>query len=182
METNYKIISNEERIRIEAQLLEHGRAWFAKDPTSELFFAECARENRDDVAAYAHLLNANRLGAKDIPQQTVEQYKHAAQVTPKEVLKSEDGYEGCLALGKQLFARSNPEDEARGIYYMTFAANSAQDNYGVAARILADHLSANPANYELYMHYEALAAQKGNPDVLPVLCGRKAAAHREVAV
>ena len=179
METSIKVLSNDERRHIENQLLERGRAQFAKDPAAELYFAERSREDRDDVAAYAHLMKAIRLGAKDIPQQVIEQYKQAAQVTPKEVLKSEDSYEGCLALAKQFFASG---DEERGIYYMTFAANSPLDKYGVAARILADHLSANPANYELYMHYEGIAAQKGNPDIIPALCGRKAAPRQEVAV
>lgn len=179
---NYKIISNEDRIRIEAQILEYGRARFTKDPTAELFFAERARENRDDVLGYAHLLNGIRLGAKNIPQQTIDEYRCAAENTPKEVLKSEESYEGCLALGKAYFARNNPEDEKHGLFFMKLAADSPKDIYGVASRILADHLSANPANYESYMHYETLAAQRGNPDVLPVLCGRKAAVHREVAV
>lgn len=179
---NYKIISDEERIRVEEQLLEHGRVRFAKDLTSELYFAERARENQDDVAAYAHLLNAIRLGAKGIPQEIVDQYQRAAENTPKEVLKSEETYEGCLALGKAYFTRNNPEDEKNGLFFMKFAADSPRDIYGVAARILADHLSANPENYELYMHYEMKAQSRGNPDLLPVLCGRKAVSHREEAV
>lgn len=182
METIYKILSSDERSHIEKQLLEHGRARFGKDPTAELFFAERARGNRDDVAGYAHLLNAIRLGAKNIPQQTIDEYRRAAENTPKEVLKSEESYDGCLALGKAFFARKSPEDEKHGLFFMKLAADSPKDIYGVASRIFADHLCANPANYELYVHYESLAAQKGNPDVLLVLSGRKAATYREAVV
>ena len=139
METN-KILSNEERFRIEKQLLEYGRARLAKDPTAELYFAERARGNRDDVAGYAHLLNAIRLGAKNIPQQIIDEYRRAAESTPKEVLKSEEAYEGCLALGKAYFARNSPEDEKHGLFFMKLAADSPKDIYGVAARILSDHL------------------------------------------
>ena len=174
------ILGNEERVRVETQLLEHGRAQLAKDPTAELYFAERARGNRDDVAGYAHLLNAIRLGAKNIPQQIVDEYRRAAENTPKEALK--ESYEGCLALGKAYFARNNPEDEKHGLFFMKLAADSPKDIYGVASRILADHLSTSPSNLELYMYYERKSRGCGNPDLLDVLCGRTATTHREEAV
>lgn len=177
METNFKIISNEERIRIEAQLLQYGHARLAKDPTAELFFAERARENRDDVAGYAHLLKAIRLGAKSIPQQVIDEYRRAAENTPKEVLKSDEAYEGCLELGEEYFKQGDTE---RAIYYMAFAANNQdKDKYGVAARKIADYLTGNIAYSKQQQHFEILAAKRGNPDLIGAFTWRTSYARQE---
>ncbi len=175
---NYKIISNEERLLVKRQLMQRGRIWFEKDPKTAIYLAEEHRESGEDVAALANLYRAIRLGAKDIPQQIIDEYRNACEKTPKEILKSDDSYEGCLELGEEFFKQGDTE---RAIYYMAFAANNQdKDKYGVAARKIADYLTGNIAYAKQYQHFEALAAKRGNPDLISAFTGRTSYVRQEV--
>ena len=179
MNTTYKILSNEDRKQVKQQLMERGRVWFEKDPKTAIYLAEEHRENGEDVAALANLYRAIRLGAKDIPQQIINEYRNACEKTPKDILKSDDSYEGCLELGEEYFKQGDTE---RAIYYMAFAANNHdKDKYGVAARKIADYLMGNIAYSKQYLHFEALAAKRGNPDLIRAFTGRASYVRQEGA-
>lgn len=178
MNTTYKILSNDDRLRVKRQLMQRGRIWFEKDPKTALYLAEDHRENGEDVAALAELYRAIRLGAQGIPQEIIDDYQRAAEKTPKEILKSDDSYEGCLALGDEYSKRGDME---RAIYYMSFAANNQdKDRCGVAARKAADYLTGNIAYSKQCQHFEVLAAKRGNADLISAFTGRSASARQEV--
>ena len=75
MNTTYKILSSDDRLRVKRKLMQRGQVWFEKDPKTAICLAEEHRENGEDVAALANLYRAIRLGAKDIPQQIIDEYR-----------------------------------------------------------------------------------------------------------
>lgn len=173
MDTSYKLLDSNEHSRIRQLILKRGITSLERNSQAALYLAEISHENRQDVEALAYLLRALRLGA-EIPQpaETISVYQRAAETTPTEILK--ESYDGCLALAKEFFCLKNEEN---GIFYLSFAADDEEaDKYGVAARLLADHLSSSISQHEKQRHYEKLAARKGNPDLLPVLRGARSAA------
>lgn len=174
MDTNYKILTNEERGAIEKRLLLNGSATLERDPKVAIFLAEKARDRRDDVEAYAYLLKAIRLSkdASGISDAIISEYRSEAERTPKEVLR-ESSYDGCLLLAKELFALQDQEE--RGIYYLAFAANNtSQDKFGVAARLMVDHLTDDREYAEQQRRYDQIAAKAGNPDLLLVFSAKRA--------
>lgn len=178
MDTNYKILSNDDRLRVKKQLMQRGRIWYEKDPKTALYLAEDHRENGEDVAALAELYRAIRLGAQGIPQEIIGGYQMAAEKTPKEILKSDDSYEGCLALGDEYYKQGDVE---RAIFYMSFAANNQdKDTYGVAARKASDYLTGNIAYSKQCQHFEALATKRGNPDLINAFTSRSVSTRQEV--
>ena len=173
MDTSYKMLDSNERSRIRQLILKYGTTSLERNKLVALYMAEESHENREDVEAFAYLMRALRLGA-EIPQpaETISLYQKAAETTPKEILK--ESYEGCLALAKEFFCLKNEE---KGIFYLSFAADADKaDKYGVAARLLADHLSSSISQHERQKHYDKLAARKGNPDLLAVLRGSHSSA------
>lgn len=166
--SNYRILTAAERERIEEKLLRYGSAALERDPKTFLCLAELHREKRKNARAYGYLLRALSLGkgTAAIPETIVRDYRTACEQVPKEELWED--YEGCLVLGKELLSANQTE---RGIYYLSIAANSAEDRLGVAARLLADHLAVvgNPKVREQARKYDLLAAQKGMPDIIAAL-------------
>lgn len=176
MDTTHKILTSEERESIERRLLTNGTATHERDAMAAIYLAEKARDRRDDVEGYGYLLKAIRIsnGISTIPEVVIHEYRSAAERTPKEVLQS-DSYNGCLLLAKELFAR---QEEERAMYYLSFAAsNSSADKYGVAARLMADHMT-DIRLAEQKRKYEALAAKAGNPDLISAFTRKRS--EREV--
>lgn len=169
--SNYRILTSEERERIDERLLRYGITALERDPKVFLYLAELHREKQNDARAYGYLLRALSLGkgTEAIPEAIVRDYRAACEKVPKEAL-CED-YEGCLVLGKELITANQTE---RGIYYLSIAANSAEDRLGIAARLLADHLAfgSDPRVREQARKYDLLAAQKGMPDIIAALSHR----------
>ena len=166
----YKILSAEDREQIEDRLLREGSAAHEKNPKAALYFAERAMENRNAALALGWLLQAIRLGRESVtvPDAILEYYRKACEKVPKEYLMGE-GYSGALLLGREYFAAGETEN---GLYYLTLAADSEEDRQGIAARLLADRLTDEVKNRKLQQHYDALAAQKGMPDVVCQKAGR----------
>lgn len=161
---NNRILSNEDRMQMEERLLRFGSAAMEKEPRAALYFAERAMENRNAALALGWLLQAKRLGRETVtvPDALLESYRQACEKTPKEYLQTE-GYSGALLLGREYLAEGQTE---KGVYYLTLAADSEEDRQGVASRVLADRLTDELKYRKLQLHYEAIAAQKGMPDVL----------------
>ena len=166
--SDYRILTSKERERIEEKLLRYGITALERDPKVFLYLAELHREKQNDTRAYGYLLRALSLGkgTAAIPEAIARDYRTACEKVPKEALWED--YEGCLVLGKELLTANQTE---RGIYYLSIAANSAEDRLGAAARLLADHLAVvgDPKVREQARKYDLLAAQKGMPDIIAAL-------------
>lgn len=128
------------------------------------YLAEVYAEKGYSAKAYGQLLKAARLGIA-VPADLLETFAKQVRETPRAELASD--YEANLVIGCEV------TDFAGKIFFLKLAANSPQDKFGVAALKLADQLTSNLQYKTQSEYYYALAASKGNPDILPCLSGRQ---------
>lgn len=155
-----KILSETERNAVREVLFRKGEEACERDPKAAAYLAEYYSEKGLPLRAYGYILQAVRRKVAVSPD-VIESLKRKVQsLSDDEVLMD---YEGALMVGKEL-RQTNFRD---AVYYLSNAANSVNDKYGVAALLAADLLSSDlhfkAQSEKLY----ALAAQKGNPDLPP---------------
>ena len=155
-----KILSESERSAVREALFREGAEACEQDPKVAAYLAEHYSEKGLPLRAYGYILQAARR------RLTVSSDVLAAYAAEAKALSDDEvrmDYEGALMVGKEL-RQTNFRDAA---YYLCNAANSVNDKYGVAALLAADLLSSDLRFKAQSEKYYALAAQKGNPDLLP---------------
>ena len=155
-----KILSEPERSAVSELLLQKGAREYNKDPMVLVYLAEYYSEQKFPLRAYGYLLQAVRQKFP-VSGDVLDAYAKAVKVLPDDEVRND--YEGAFAVGNEL-RQSNFQDAA---YYLCIAASSERDKYGAAALAAADLLSSDLRFKTQSEKYYALAAQKGNPNLLP---------------
>lgn len=164
MKHNISILAENERKTIRRTLLQSGINSCSDKAKLAAYLAEVYAEQGHTARAYGYLLQASRLGIS-IPDNILEDFAKEVRAMSKEDLASD--YEAALLIGCEL-----QNDLANKILFLQIAADSSDDVYGVAALKLADLLTCSIRYKKQSDHYYALAASKGNPDLLSCFTGR----------
>ena len=155
-----KILSESERSAVREALFREGAEACEQDPKVAAYLAEHYSEKGLPLRAYGYILQAARRRLA-VSSDVLAAYAAEAKALSDDEVRMD--YEGALMVGKEL-RQTNFRDAA---YYLCNAANSVNDKYGVAALLAADLLSSDLRFKAQCEKYYALAAQKGNPDLLP---------------
>lgn len=155
-----KILSESERSAVREALFREGAEACEQDPKVAAYLAEHYSEKGLPLRAYGYILQAARRRLA-VSSDVLAAYAAEAKALSDDEVRMD--YEGALMVGKEL-RQTNFRDAA---YYLCNAANSVNDKYGVAALLAADLLSSDLRFKAQSEKYYALAAQKGNPDLLP---------------
>lgn len=164
MKHSISILSEADRNAIRQSILQTGTHGCGDKAKLAAYLAEVYAEQGHTARAYGYLLQASRLGIS-IPGNILKDFAKDVQAMSKEELASD--YEAALLIGCEV------TDFADKIFFLKLAADSPQDKFGVAALKLADQLTSNLQYKKQSEYYYALAASKGNPDILPCLSGRQ---------
>lgn len=159
MKHNISILSEPDRTAIRQSLLQTGTRGCCDRAKLAAYLAEVYSEQGHTARAYGYLLQASRLGIS-VPRNILEEFAKEVQTLSKEELASD--YEAALLIGSELH-----NDFAEKIKFLRIAAASPEDVFGVAALKLADQLTYSIRYKKESDYYYKVAAEKGNPDLLP---------------